>query len=110
MKERWLFSKELMLEVAEKGGIHGVERIPEDLKRVFVTSHDTEAKWHVLIQAAFQKYTDNAVSKTVNMPNESTIEEVKEVYRLAYETGCKGVTIYRDGSREKQVLNLVKKS
>lgn len=110
MKERWLFSREIMMEVAENGGVHGVERIPEDLKRVFVTSHDTEPKWHVLIQAAFQKYTDNAVSKTVNMPNESTVEDVKQVYMLAYETGCKGATIYRDGSRDKQVLNLVKKS
>lgn len=110
MKERWLFSREVMMEVAEKGGVHDVAAIPDDLKRVFVTAHDTEPKWHVLIQAAFQKYTDNAVSKTVNMPHESTLEDVKNVYMLAYETGCKGVTIYRDGSRDKQVLNLVKKS
>lgn len=109
-KERWAYSRELMHEVAEKGSVKDVAGIPDDLKRVFITSHDIEPKWHVLIQAAFQKYTDNAVSKTVNMPHESTVEEVKEVYRLAYETACKGVTIYRDGSRDKQVLNLVKKS
>ncbi len=109
-KDRWIYSRELMHQVAEAGSTHGVEAIPDDLKRAFVTAHDIEPKWHVLTQAAFQKYTDNAVSKTVNMPNASTLEEVKEVYRLAYDTGCKGVTIYRDGSRDKQVLNLVKKS
>lgn len=109
-KDRWIYSRELMHQVAQNGSTHGVEAIPDDLKRAFVTAHDIEPKWHVLTQAAFQKYTDNAVSKTVNMPNESTLEEVKEVYRLAYDTGCKGVTIYRDGSRDKQVLNLVKKS
>lgn len=108
-KERWLYSRELMEQVAEHGSLKDVPGIPEDLKNAFITSHDIEPKWHVLIQAAFQKYTDNAVSKTVNMPNESTVEDVKDVYMLAYETGCKGITIYRDGSREKQVLNLVKK-
>ncbi len=109
-KERWVYSRELMHKVAQAGSTMGVDEIPADLKRAFVTAHDVQPKWHVLIQAAFQKYTDNAVSKTVNMPHESTLEEVKEVYQLAYETACKGVTIYRDGSRDKQVLNLVKKS
>lgn len=109
-KERWVYSKELMHKVAQAGTVKGIEEIPADLQRSFVTAHDIEPKWHVLIQAAFQKYTDNAVSKTVNMPHESTLEDVKEVYRLAYDTACKGVTIYRDGSRDKQVLNLVKKT
>lgn len=109
-KERWIYSRELMHRVAESASLSEVEGIPQDLKRAFVTAHDIEPKWHVLIQAAFQKYTDNAVSKTVNMPNASTLDDVKEVYRLAYETGCKGATIYRDGSRDKQVLNLVKKT
>lgn len=108
-KEHWIYSRELMEEVAEKGSIKDIEKISEEMKRVFVTSHDIEPEAHVRIQAAFQKYTDNAVSKTVNMPNHSTVEDVKNVYLLAHETGCKGATIYRDGSRDKQVLNLVRK-
>lgn len=107
-KDRWFYSKELMEEVATKGGVKDVAGVPEDVKRVFSVSHDVSPEWHVKIQAAFQKYTDNAVSKTVNMPNEATVEEVSNVYMMAYDTKCKGITIYRDGSREKQVLNLKK--
>lgn len=109
LKERWLYNKEILEQAAEQGTLEHVQGLPEDLKRVFVTSHDISPEWHIKIQAAFQKYTDNAVSKTVNMPNSSTKEDVAKVYMMAYETGCKGVTIYRDGSRDKQVLNLVKK-
>lgn len=103
-KERGFYSKELMEEIAVKGTIQGVNTIPRDLQEVFITSHNIEPKWHVKIQAAFQRHTDNAVSKTVNFPNEATKEEIEEVFLLSYKLKCKGVTIYRDGSRENQVL------
>lgn len=108
-KDNWVYSKELMQKVAEEGSLKNITEFSEEMKNAFVTSHDIQPEWHVLIQAAFQKYTDNAVSKTVNMANETTIEDVEKIYMMAYETGCKGITIYRDGSRDKQVLNLVKK-
>lgn len=87
----------------------GIPEIPEEIQNLFLTSHDMNAKDHVMVQCAFQKYTDNAVSKTVNMKNEATPEDVEEVYMLAYENGAKGVTIYRDGSKQFQILNLDEK-
>ncbi len=104
-KERGFYSLELMQRIAQKGSMHGFEEIPEDVQRVFVVAHDVSPEAHVRIQAAFQRFTDNAVSKTVNFPNEATREEVAEVFQQAYELGCKGVTIYRDGSRQFQVLS-----
>ncbi|MBN2032730.1 MAG: vitamin B12-dependent ribonucleotide reductase [Deltaproteobacteria bacterium] len=107
-KERGFYSPELMEGVARKGTIRHIDGIPKDVREVFVTAHDVTPEWHVRMQAAFQKYTDNAVSKTVNLPRDSTVDDVLKVYNLAYELGCKGVTIYRDGSKENQVLSVDK--
>ncbi len=108
-KERGFYSEALMQEIAEKGTVQGIDAIPEDVRRIFVTSHDITPEDHVLMQAAFQRHTDNAVSKTVNFCNSATRDDVATVYRLAYKQGCKGVTIYRDGSRDMQVLSVAKK-
>jgi ribonucleoside-diphosphate reductase alpha chain len=102
------YSEELMKKIAEKGGVQGLDEVPAKWQRVFVVSHDITPEWHLRMQAAFQKYTDNAVSKTVNFPHDATPEHVDKVYMLAYRMGCKGVTIYRDRSRETQVLNIGK--
>jgi len=103
---RGFYTPELMNLIAQKGTIHGFEEIPEDVQSLFVTAHDIEPVWHIKMQSAFQKYTNNAVSKTVNLPSDATIEDAQEIYMLAYKGGCKGVTIYRDNSREEQVLNI----
>lgn len=105
-KQRGFFSEELMKKVAEKGSIHDIEEIPQDVKDIFVTSHDIDPEWHIKTQAAFQKYTDNAVSKTINLRNEASIEDVEKSYILAHKLKCKGITIYRDNSKIVQVLNL----
>jgi ribonucleoside-diphosphate reductase alpha chain len=107
--EKGFFSRELMDTVAKSGSIQGIQEIPADVRKVFVTAHDVIPEWHIRMQAAFQKYTDNAVSKTVNLPRAATVADVKTVYDLAFHLGCKGVTIYRDGSKENQVLSLAQK-
>jgi ribonucleoside-diphosphate reductase alpha chain len=101
-----LYSEELMKKIINQGSIQNIEAIPDKLKKVFVVAHDISPEYHLKMQAAFQRHTDNAVSKTVNFPNSATIEDVKEVYMQAFKLGCKGVTIYRDGSKDEQVLNL----
>jgi len=103
-KKFGFFSKKLMKRVAEKGSIQDFEEIPEEVKKIFVTAKDISPKWHVRMQAAFQKHTDNAVSKTINFPFEAKKKDIKEAYMLAYKLGCKGLTVYRDGSRNIQVL------
>lgn len=97
---------EILSRIAKEGSISGVKELPEDLRRVFVCAHNVSPAYHVKMQAAFQRHTDNAVSKTVNFPKEATKEDVAQVYMMAYREGLKGVTIYRDGSREGQVLNV----
>lgn len=104
--EEGLYSESLIKEVIEKGSLKDIKGIPESLKRVFVTALDIPPEMHVRMQAAFQKYVDNAVSKTINLPNSATKEDVAKVFLLAYKLGCKGVTVYRDGSRAAQVLNI----
>jgi ribonucleoside-diphosphate reductase alpha chain len=105
-KERGFYSNDLMRKIAEKGTIIDFEEIPEDVRKIFVTAHDITPEWHVRMQAAFQQHTDNAVSKTVNCPHDSTSKDIEEVYKLAYKLGCKGATVFRDGCRETQVLNI----
>ncbi len=107
-KEMGIYSDRLMERIAEKNSISEFEEIPEAIKQVFVTAHDISPEWHVRMQAAFQKHTENAVSKTINLPNSATADDVKTAYELAYNSGCKGVTIYRDGSRAYQVLSTKK--
>ncbi len=106
LKDLGIYSEALMKKIAKDGTIAHCEEIPEDIRKVFVSAHDIRPVDHIRMQAAFQRHTDNAVSKTVNFPKEATRGEVREAYVLAYEEGCKGVTIYRDGSREEQVLNI----
>ena len=104
--EKDIYSDALMGEIAENGTIKGNFNVPPELQKVFVTSHDIKPEHHIKMQAAFQKYTDNAVSKTVNLPHEATQADVRYIYDQAFKLKCKGVTIYRDGSKDNQVLSV----
>ena len=103
---RGFYSRDLAAEVARRGSVAGMEQVPEDVRRVFVTAFDVPPAWHVKMQAAFQKHTDNAVSKTINLPAAATHDDVREAYMLAYDLRCKGITIYRYGSVAGQVLEV----
>jgi len=105
-KKEGFYKAELLERIAETGSVQRTEGIPEDAREVFVTAMDIEPEWHVKMQAAFQKYTDNAVSKTVNLPTEASVEDVKRVFSLAHKLSCKGITVYRYGSKPEQVLNI----
>ncbi|MGC8812535.1 MAG: ribonucleotide reductase, partial [Candidatus Aenigmatarchaeota archaeon] len=98
------YTEDLMKKISGRTSIQDVQEIPENIRKIFVTAHDISPEWHVRMQAAFQKYTDNAVSKTINFPYNATPHDVEKAYLLAYKLGCKGITIYRHGSREVQVL------
>ena len=103
-----VYSAELMDEIAERGSIQSLTKIPEKIRQVYVTSMDIDPETHVAMLAAFQKYTDNAVSKTINLPGSATVEDVLKVFYMASDMDCKGITVYRDGSRDEQVLNIGK--
>ena len=105
-KDRGFYSSALLEKIVKKGTVKDMKEIPEDVRRVFVTAHEIAPEWHVRMQAAFQKHTENAVSKTVNLPQEATPEDIEKIYRLAYVLKCKGVTVYRYGSKGEQVLNI----
>ena len=105
-KRGGFYSTDLMRQLAEGKRLKDVEEVPEEIKKLFITAHDIDPEWHVRMQAAFQRSTDSAVSKTVNFPHEATPEDVAKVYMLAFQEGLKGITIYRDRSRDSQVLTL----
>jgi len=105
-KKGGFYSPELMKQLAEGKRLKDIEEVPEDIKGIFVTAHDISPEWHVRMQAAFQKFTDSAVSKTVNFPHEATPDDIAKVYMLAYQENLKGITIYRDRSRDSQVLTI----
>jgi ribonucleoside-diphosphate reductase alpha chain len=104
-KVRGFYSEDLMKKVAEHGSVRDVPEVPDDLRSVWVTSHDISSEWHVRMQAAFQKYTSMGISKTINLPYEASVEDVEDAYMQAFATGCKGIAVYRDGSRDAQVLS-----
>ena len=96
---RGIFSKEIVEEILASGSLSGIDVIPQDIKTIFQTAHEISPEWHIRMQAAFQKYTDNAVSKTINFSNSATVEDIRLSYELAYQLGCKGVTVYRMAER-----------
>ena len=103
-KEKGFYSGELMAKIAAQGSVKKMAEVPYDARRLFVTALDMDPEWHVRMQATFQKYSDNAVSKTVNLPNEATREDIRKIYLIAHELKCKGITVYRYGSKPQQVL------
>jgi ribonucleoside-diphosphate reductase alpha chain len=106
-KREGFWREDLIQQILDNhGSARGLAHVPAHWQRVFATSHDIAPEWHVKMQAAFQAHTDSAVSKTINMPANATVEDVKKAYRMAYNLGCKGITVYRDSSREEQVLNV----
>lgn len=109
-KERSFYSRGLIDRIARQGSLKNIRGVPEDVKRIYITAFDCPAEQHIRIQTAFQKFTDNSVSKTINLPAQAAIADVRKIYLAAYKLGCKGITIYRYGSRAEQVLSFAKKN
>jgi ribonucleoside-diphosphate reductase alpha chain len=105
-REKGFYSTALMEEIAKRGSLHDIPGVPEEAVQVFKTSHEIAFEWHVRHQAAFQRYTDNGVSKTINLPNDASEDDVANAYKLAWELGCLGITVFRDGCKGEQVLNV----
>ena len=105
-KKEGFWSEEIREKVADRGVIGGIDGIPDKIKAIFTTAHEIKPEWHVMMQSAFQKYTENAVSKTINLPHNASVDDISKAFLLAWETNCKGITVFRDGSKETQVLNL----
>ncbi len=103
-KRKGFYSDTLMQKIAKQGNLHDMSDVPEEVRKVFVTSHEIAPEWHVKIQAAFQAHVENSVSKTINLPNSASKDEVREAYLQAWKNGCKGITVYRDGCKDMQVL------
>ncbi|MEE9323640.1 MAG: adenosylcobalamin-dependent ribonucleoside-diphosphate reductase, partial [Candidatus Aenigmarchaeota archaeon] len=106
VKEKGFFSEDLMYEVSKTGSLEGIEGVPKEARELFKTAHDVDYEWHIRMQAAFQRHTDNAVSKTINLRSDAGIKDVERAYELAYKLKCKGVTIYRDLSKVVQVIHI----
>jgi len=104
-KSRHIYKRDILAEIARRGSLQSIKQVPQDLKRVFVTAFDIKPQEHLQIQTAFQKYTDNAVSKTINLPSDATVEDVRNIYLTAHKLKCKGITVYRYGSKTDQVLS-----
>jgi ribonucleoside-diphosphate reductase alpha chain len=104
-KKHGLYNKEILAKIAGQGSVQNIKAIPANIKKIFVTAFDVKPSQHLQIQAAFQRHTDNAVSKTINLPADSTVEDVRQIYFEAHKLKCKGITIYRYGSKKEQVLS-----
>jgi ribonucleoside-diphosphate reductase alpha chain len=103
------YSTKLMMRIAKNGSVKKIKQVPKEFRKIFVTALDIDPIWHVRMQAVFQKYTDNAVSKTVNLPEKAKVNDILKIYELAYKLKCKGITVFRYGSKGEQVLSFGKK-
>lgn len=106
--ERGFFSEDLVDKIASAGSLDHIDGLPEDVKHVFVCAHDIQPDWHVRMQAGFQKHCDSSISKTINFANSAKVEQVDAIYKTAFQLGCKGITVYRDGCRAEQPMSLKK--
>lgn len=105
-KKQGFWSEEIKQKVAERGTVRGIKEVPEEVRKIFGTAHEIHHDWHIKMQAVFQKYTENAVSKTINMRSKISVKDIKDTYLLAWKANCKGITVFRDGCKGTQVLNL----